>query len=453
MVRFVIEFFDVLSGLGASVMMPIIIAIFAMALGAKFGKALRAGLLVGVGFVGLNTMIGLLGSTLGPAAQQMVENVGLDLNVIDVGWPAAAAIAFGTKVGAMMIPLGLIINILMLLTNTTETINIDIWNYWHFAFTGSLVAIITDSVGWGIYAAAINMIIIMVIADVAAPMFEKYNGLPGISLPHGFAAAYAPIALMVNKLIDLIPLVNRIDIDAKKIEIRLGVFGEPVLIGTLIGFSVGVLAYGIVDYETNLQLAITMGAVLVLIPKMASILMEGLIPVSEAAQGFIQKKFSNRRKIYIGMDAAIALGHPITLAVALILTPVTILLALTLPGNQLIPFADLAGIPFALIYVVPVCKGNAFRTFIVGLAIISAGLLISTNLAPLHTQAAIQAAVEMPEGVEYISSICDGGNPLPWAFVRIAKMLGSTVSAAVFAVVAICMSLWNRARILRNAKE
>jgi PTS system galactitol-specific IIC component len=68
-VRFVIEFFDVLSGLGASVMMPIIIAIFAMALGAKFGKALRAGLLVGVGFIGLNTMIGLLGSTLGPAGQ------------------------------------------------------------------------------------------------------------------------------------------------------------------------------------------------------------------------------------------------------------------------------------------------------------------------------------------------------------------------------------------------
>ena len=47
---------------------------------------------------------------------------------------------------------------LMLLTNTTQTVDVDIWDYWHFAFTGALVAIVTNSLVWGIIAAVLNMV-------------------------------------------------------------------------------------------------------------------------------------------------------------------------------------------------------------------------------------------------------------------------------------------------------
>ena len=40
--------------LGPSVMMPIIFTVFALCLGVKFGKAIRSGLLIGIGFIGLN---------------------------------------------------------------------------------------------------------------------------------------------------------------------------------------------------------------------------------------------------------------------------------------------------------------------------------------------------------------------------------------------------------------
>ncbi|CAI9388218.1 PTS system galactitol-specific EIIC component [Bacillus sp. T2.9-1] len=136
---------DYIVNLGASVMMPIIFTIFALLLRVKVGKAIKSGLLVGVGFIGLNIVIALLTDNLGPAAEQMVQNFGLNLHVLDVGWPAAAAIAFGSKVGALIIPVCLVVNIVMLLTRTTQTVNIDIWNYWHFAFTGSIVAVLTDS--------------------------------------------------------------------------------------------------------------------------------------------------------------------------------------------------------------------------------------------------------------------------------------------------------------------
>ena len=48
----VIAFFGFLQGLGVSVMMPIVLTIIGCVLGAGFGKSLKAGLMVGVGFIG-----------------------------------------------------------------------------------------------------------------------------------------------------------------------------------------------------------------------------------------------------------------------------------------------------------------------------------------------------------------------------------------------------------------
>ena len=45
---------------------------------------------------------------------------------------AAAAVAYNTAVGALIIPICLGVNFLMLITKTTRTVNIDLWNYWLF---------------------------------------------------------------------------------------------------------------------------------------------------------------------------------------------------------------------------------------------------------------------------------------------------------------------------------
>src|SRR5690625_1353494 len=132
-------FFQWFVDLGASVMWPIIIFVFALILGTKPGRAFRAGLTVGIGFIAINLVIGLLGDGLGPAAQAMVDNFGFELNTIDVGWPAAAAISYGTALGSLAITIGLLLNIILLAIGLTRTLNVDIWNYWHAAFTGSLV--------------------------------------------------------------------------------------------------------------------------------------------------------------------------------------------------------------------------------------------------------------------------------------------------------------------------
>ncbi|MDR2663575.1 MAG: PTS galactitol transporter subunit IIC, partial [Treponema sp.] len=198
----VITVFNVIQSPGATVMMPVIIFILGIILGAPAGRALRAGFIVGVGFVGLNLVTGLLGGALGPAVQAMVGRYSLTMDAVDIGWVPAAAIAFASQIGALIIPVGILVNVIMLLTGTTQTVNVDIWNYWHFAFTGAMVDSLGQMLGMGagaaygmgLAAAALNMVIVMVLADRSAGGLEKYNELPGISIPHGFTAAFVPIA-------------------------------------------------------------------------------------------------------------------------------------------------------------------------------------------------------------------------------------------------------------------
>lgn len=441
--------------------MPIVLTTLGVLFGAGFGKSLKAGLTVGVGFIGLNLVINqLMGTDLAAGVTAMVERFGLELSVLDVGWPAASAIAMGSIVGTIIIPLGLLVNIVMLLTNTTQTADVDIWNYWHFAFTGALVAIVTDNVAFGIAAAIINEVIVLIVGDVTAPLVEKSLGLPGVSIPHGLAGAYAPIAYAVNWIIDRVPCLNRIDINVRTMQKKFGVFGEPILLGSIIGLLIGLLAgYGLLpataaDGSTTpsvLSIAVLMGAVMVLIPKMAALLMEGLMPVSDAASAFIQKRFQNRGKIYIGLDAAVGTGHPVTLTMALILVPVSIFLAFVLPGNKMVPLADLAVIPYMLVLVTPIVHENGFRGLLTGIVVLAIGFYIATDLSPLITSAAANVGFDMG-GAAAISSICDGANPLTWIITRSAGVLGP-LGLGICAVAAVALAIWNRQRILKEAAQ
>ncbi|MDJ1121513.1 PTS transporter subunit IIC [Olsenella sp. YH-ols2217] len=455
-----VAIFGGISSLGVSVVMPIVLTILGCCFGAGFGKSLKAGLTVGIGFIGLNLVINqLMGTDLAGGVEAMVNRFSLSLSVMDVGWPAASAIAMGSIVGTIIIPLALAVNLVMLLTNTTQTADVDIWNYWHFAFTGALVAIVCDSVWLGIAAAVINEVIVLVIGDLTAPQVEKSLGLPGVSIPHGFSGAYAPIAYAVNWLIDKVPGLRDVNINVRSMQKRFGVFGEPVLLGAIIGLLIGLLAgYGFLPETLEdgttvpsfLALAVSMAAVMVLIPKMAALLMEGLLPISDAASEIIQKRFSHRGKMYIGLDSAVGTGHPVTLTLSLILVPVAVFLAFVLPGNQVIPLADLACIPYMFVLITPIVEENGFRGLLVGIVVLAVGFYIATDLSPLITSAAANVNFDMG-GAAAISSICDGANPLTWVITRVGA-LGAGIGLVVLAVAAIVLALWNRKRIVAEAK-
>ena len=132
------QVFSYIISLGASVMMPILFTIIGLCIGMKFGKSLKSGLYVGVGFVGLGIVTALLTTNFGSPLSEISKLYDLQLGVFDMGWPAAAAVAYNTAVGALIIPICLGVNFLLLITGCTRTVNIDLWNYWHFAFIGAV---------------------------------------------------------------------------------------------------------------------------------------------------------------------------------------------------------------------------------------------------------------------------------------------------------------------------
>lgn len=405
--------------LGASVVLPVFIFLIGLILRVKPGQAFRAGLTVGIGFVGINLVINLLVESLGPAAKDMVKQWGLDLNIIDVGWPATSAIAFGSAVGALAIPIGLLVNLGMLLLGLTRTLNIDMWNLWHIAFTGALVTIMTDNFVLGVLTAVVHAMLLLVLGDLSAKHISDYYGYQNITFPHGTSAPYYLIALPLEKLFNRIPGFRDWKADPETIQKRLGIFGESTVLGLILGILIGLLAGW--EMKEVLNLGVKTAAVMLLLPRMVSLLMEGLIPISEAAEQFVRKRFPGR-ELYIGMDSALAVGHPAAIAASLIMVPIVLAMAVIVPGNQVLPFGDLATIPFIVCMMVPIFRGNVIRTVIGATISLAFGLLLATYIAPLFTTAAKNAGFNMPEGAAAVSSLVDGAVPTTAIFIFGAKL-------------------------------
>ena len=418
------QVFGYIIGLGAAVMMPIIFTILGVCIGIKFSKALKSGLLVGVGFVGLSVVTALLTSSLGPALSQVVEIYGLQLKVFDMGWPAAAAVAYNTSVGAFIIPVCLGVNLLMLLTKTTRTVNIDLWNYWHFAFIGAVVYFASDNIWWGFFAAIICYIITLIMADYTA---------------------------------------DKLNIDAEGMKKKFGLLGEPLFLGILVGCGIGALSckngQELVDkIPYILGLGIKMGAVMELIPRITALFIEGLKPISDATRELIAKKFKGAVGLNIGMSPALVIGHPATLVVSLLLIPVTILLAVILPGNQFLPLASLAGMFYLFPLVLPITKGNVVKTFIIGLVVLTIGLYFVTDLAPYFTQAAHDvyektqdAAVNIPAGFEG-GALDFASSPFAWVIFHLTYSL-KWIGSGILVLCTLFLMIMNRRAIIKYQKS
>ena len=475
------DLFNYIIQMGASVMMPILFTLIGLCIGMKFGKALKSGLYVGVGFVGLGIVTALLTDNFKLPLQEIEQIFSLNLSVFDMGWPAAAAVAYNTAVGALIIPVCLGVNFLMIITKTTRTVTIDLWNYWHFAFIGAVAYFVCDeSLLWGYFAAIVCYIITLVMADLTAERFQQYYGLPGISVPQPFCQSFTPFALGIGWLLDRIPGASRFDIDAEGLRKRFGVLGEPLVLGVLVGAVIAAVAHwGDISHLDSylatlsagtsttdavmrilkdiLFLGVTMGAVMELIPRITRLFVEGLMPISEKTKEVVGRKFKGKT-IHIGMSPALVIGHPTALVGTLFLIPAYILLAVVLPGNQFLPLASLAGLFYIFPMVLPFTRGNVLKSCMVGFTALLVGLWFVTDMAPDFTKAAASVyaqthdkAAHVPEGflagsMDFVSSILSYGI---YALVKYLRFVG----AAVLAVLALGMMMVNRRRIVAEERR
>ena len=400
-----------LTSAGPTVMLPIIIMIFALIFGQKPSKAFRSGITIGIGFGGINIVIGYFIGIISPVAQALVTHSGFKLTIVDAGWPATSSIAWGSTLAPLVAACIIILNLAMLALRWTKTLDVDIWNFWGSMLLSQIAFYRTGSVIAGLITGVVVMIPTLILADKTQKLLYNYFKIPGVSIPHIFTLSVGLVAFPFNWLLDRLPGINKINWTSGNLQKRLGIIGEPMVIGLVIGAVLPLIAG--MPLKTALTTAMGLATSMILLPKMVSILMEGLLPIAEGIGEFMQKKFEGR-EIYIGMDSAIMLGDPANITTAVLLVPISILIAVILPGNKVLPMADLPCLLYMTVVAVAISKGNLFRSVIIGIPMLCVTLWTSTAMAPYVTELARQVGFNIPEGTTTITSMITGFFWLPY---------------------------------------
>lgn len=389
--------------LGPSVIMPIILTIMGLVFRLTLYDSFRSGLMIGIGFIGVTVITNMLSENINTVVSGIADRFHLDLNIIDLGWPAAANIAFHTLTGMLMLPICLLLNSIMIYAKLTRTINIDLWNYWHFAFTSVFVSYLTVSPVLGILAGMLDFILTMIMADLTAPSVKKYYRLPNISFPNAYSLMFMPIAVVLNELITI--MTRPFNKQRKRINSSFSI--DPIFIGLLLGIVLGMLA-NFTMYEIA-KLSVIFASMMLLIPKVSSILVDGIGPISKKIEEKILLK--KDKKLFIGMTPSLVINDKTLLISSGLLIPIIILISLLTKNNQFLPIASLSGLIYLVPLIVAVTNGSIIRTIVISSIILVISNYIISKTTVIFTALAKTTNIAVPSD-SLVSSLDYGSSPL-----------------------------------------
>jgi len=424
----IVSFLNYFTNLGNVLMMPLVLTVLSIILGMNVIDALRNSVKVGLGFMGFSMINSIVIGIVGPAISLMVEHNNMSMNVLDLGWPATSTIAYATMHGALILVVGLLFNIALILLGLVRTLNVDLWNYWQWALTGSFVTLLTNSFWWGLAAALTQEVITLLLADASAKMTQEYiKDMPGVTISHAVALIVWFLAIPFVKLWDLLGWKTKENHgEPSALQKKIGFLLDPVLLGLAIGTGIGIMGYGSAGqpfgevFKNSLMVGMASAALMVLLPRMVAVLIEGIKPISEQARKALHSKLSKEgRDIYIGMDSAIMVNDETILIASILLVPTLLLLAPILPGNRMIPFAGITGVIYIICMISPLVKGDLLKLFVTSAIIMSLIMILGSNWAPEVTRLVAENGLDLPEGAAAVSFFA---NPVTWSLVAMTRM-------------------------------
>ncbi|MGM0366512.1 MAG: PTS transporter subunit IIC [Actinomycetota bacterium] len=418
--------FEYIIDLGPVIIIPSLLLVLGLITGRKPHRTLLNSVFVFLGLLFTSLMLTIFINFFEPLVNIIVLYSGKNFQVIDMGMALSRDIAFSSPIVIETIIAIILLNIFMLALRLTRTINIDIWNYWIFLLIGSVIYTITEIRWMGILISLVIAAITLVLSDIYAPSIHYYYGLEGISVPQSQTVSLAPIPQLVNLVLNKIPGIRRVHLFFEEIQYRLGFFSEPMVMGFIMGFLVGLITrYRTILTNAGTDLLYSFGSglrlavIMIVLPRAFNLLVKGLVPILEDINSFIRRRIS-KREIYIGLDPLVIAGHPAVIGLSVIMVPLTVYIATILPGNTLLPSADLIFIPFLIIWAVSASRGDSIRSIISAAILIPLVLWIATDMADIYTSIVLNNNLEIAEGFNKASSI-GGSNVLFWILLQILR--------------------------------
>ena len=441
---------------GSTIIVPVVVFVLCLCLKVQVKQAFQGALFMGIGLAAFNIILGGLMGTLAPVVMELVKNTGINLPVIDVGWPAAAMIVFANKLGVFYLVFGLGWNLFLFLTKWTDTFEpTDIFNYYQFLFFATLVMLVTDSFWMGVVSCMFMNLLQLLIADILAPSIQEHYGYEGVTCTAFGCVQCAPMAVLLRWIIIKFRI-REIKLDPEGLKEKFGFWGEPVSMGLTIGFVIAVLAkynhLGLVEtWADVLKTAIVTGAIMAIYPSVSGLFIKGLIPISQTLNKRLRSGEVKSKYFNIGIDPAVFFGEEATLTTGLVLIPIILAISIVLPGNRLLPLADLPAMPFMVIGLVTVLRGNILNSVIAGTLWYPIALWCNSNIAAVFTEAAKSVGVKIPAAGALVSSFCIGSNPILWVVFKAwtapayTRLLGIAATIAVYLVLLVLFKKNRRA--------
>lgn len=447
-IEFANSLFQPLIDLGAAPMMMILITIFALLMRVNFTKAVEGGFKLGVAITGMGIVIDILTSAFNEPLQQFVLNTGIQLSVTDIGWAPLATITWASPYTLFFLLILVVINMVLIALNKTNTLDVDIFNFWHIAILGIIILYFTDSLLLATVFATLIGVLKFLNSDLMKPTFNDMLNIPDENPTTTTHLNFMlnPIIMVFDKFFDkFLYGLDKYDFDAAKLNNKIGFWGSKFAIGGYLGVFVGLL--GDQSVQDIFGLAFTGAVALELFSHIGSWFISALEPLSQGITDFMAKRFPDRQ-FYIGIDWPFVGARPEMWAVANILAPILLVMALFLPGNKILPLAGIIAIGMTPALLI-VCRGKMIRMLVIGVIMIPLFLWSGTLIAPIVTDLA-QTVGAFPEGLaasQQISHSTKEGPVVTMLAVLVGKAFENfdvtLILLAVLAVVAyVALFFW-----------
>lgn len=401
---------DFFVSLGSTVQVAIILSIVAIILGTGVKKGVRAGLSVGIGFIGIFAIFNLIVSAITPVAEAVTTIAVVPYKVLDVSWPPFWPMWSGWW-GMVLVWIVMLIEQFVMLALGPDRGGTDTLDLYHFGVLvpGESLCAYFTWLGTGNILLALSLVvitywIILRRADWAAPLVQDPEGynLTGTTFAHMFNA-YATISFLFDDIVRRIPGLKNIKASPTELRKRFGLVADPIYLGLFVGLGIGLAAYFLAPGELTIfqvsTLAMNSAAALFLMPRMITAMMEGLVTISDQVEIFTRERFPGRH-FTIGLDWAIAASNPAFIALNVLSVPLILALMILLPGNITLVYPTVGTFGFMVgLWAIAASKGNVVRSLVTTIPLSIVCLYLSGFLGPLATRGAQFLNIAIPTGV------------------------------------------------------
>ncbi|TMN21485.1 PTS glucitol transporter subunit IIA [Lentibacillus cibarius] len=397
-INFANTVFQPLIDLGAAPMMFILLSLLAILMKVKVSKALEGGLKLAIALTGIGAVIDILTGNFAPALKDFVKSTGIELNITDVGWAPLATITWGSAYTLFFLLILVVVNLVLLGMNKTNTLDVDIFNFWHLSITGLLVIYYSDSLLLATLLVIMLGVMKFINADIMKPTFNDL-----LDMPESNPTTTTHMNFLLNPLIMLfdkifgkfLPFLDKYDFDAAWLNEKIGFWGSKFAIGIYLGLFVGLL--GQQPATTVFELAFIGGVALELFSIVGTWFIAAMEPISKGITDFMSKRLKGRT-FNIGIDWPFLAARAEMWAAANVIAPIMLGIALILPGNGILPLGGIIAIGLTPALLV-VCRGKIIRMILIGTIMVPVFLWSGTAIAQFVTETAASVGAA-PAGIE-----------------------------------------------------